>query len=126
MVSSVPLLPVEPLIGGVQRGGQAGHVAGVVPQGDDGRDVGPQQLLGEAAVVAQQRGVGLAHVSRGHQRRPVEGEVEVADAYLADLVHLEGRERDILYISRLYCLCGSSVDRLPSANPSTNLCVCTS
>ena len=90
--------PFEPAARGVQRSGQAGAVAGVVPQGDHGRDVGPQQLPGEAAVVGEQGGVGPRRPARRHHGRPVEGEVEVGDAHPADLLHLgrgarEGRER---------------------------------
>lgn len=60
----------------------------VVPQSDNRRDVGLQQLAGEAAVVAQQSGVGMSHVARWHESRPVEGEVEVAHPNLPDLIHL--------------------------------------
>lgn len=82
------LSPVQPLVGGVQAGRQAAALPSVVPQGDDGRDVGLQQLAGEAAVVAQQGGIGVSHVTSGHQGRPVEGEVEMAHPDLPDLVHL--------------------------------------
>lgn len=62
----VSFRPVQPPVGGFQRGRQAAAQARVVPQGDHGRDVGLQQLTGEAAVVGQQGGVGMSHVARRH------------------------------------------------------------
>lgn len=59
--------PVQPLVGLVQRGGQAAAPARVVPQGDHRCDVSLQQLAGEAAVVAEQGGVRMSHVSCGYQ-----------------------------------------------------------
>ncbi|KAA8586860.1 hypothetical protein FQN60_000696 [Etheostoma spectabile] len=45
------------------RGRQAAALPCVVPQSDHRRDVGLQQLMGEAAVVAQQGGVGMSHIA---------------------------------------------------------------
>lgn len=61
----------------------------MVPQGDDGRDVGLQQLAGEAAVVAQQGGIGASHVTSGNEGRPVEGEVKMVHSNPLDLIHLD-------------------------------------
>lgn len=47
----------------VQRSGQAAALACVVPQSNHRRDVGPEQLMGKAAVVSQQSGVRMAHVT---------------------------------------------------------------
>lgn len=86
--------PAEPLVGGVgQRGGQAAVFGRVVQQGDHRGDVCLQQLAGEAAIVPQQGGVGICHITRGHHSRPVEGEVEVADPHLLDFIHLKQQNK---------------------------------
>lgn len=80
---------VEPLVAGIQAAWQAAALPSVVPQGDNGCDVGLQQLAGEAAVVAQQGGIGPSHITSGHQGRPVEGEVKMVHPNPLDLIHLE-------------------------------------
>lgn len=64
----------------------------MVPKSDHRGDVGFEKLTGEAAVVAQQSGVRLGHVARGHQSRPVQGEVEVVHTHLSDFFHLHREE----------------------------------
>lgn len=85
--------PVQPLVGCVQQGRQAAALACVVPQSDHRRDVGLQQLARKAAVVTQQSGVGMSHITCGHKSWPVEREVEVVYPDLLDFIHLK-REED--------------------------------
>lgn len=85
--------PVEPPVGSVERGRQAAALARVVPEGDHRRDIGLHQLAGEAAVISQQGGVGISHVTCRHQSRPVEGKVEVVNPDLPDFIHLKKKGR---------------------------------